>query len=269
MRGLIDIVEGRSFFTEVEFARQSDRLIDALRDVPALLVYPRDGVLAAVILDITAREQAMKEVHGVARAAGVPIVGTMGRTNHDIDVIRDIRGAFETVERKDLTESYENPDRFYHGTNFIAAAKIVADGQIDAVHPVDDDDLGPVVCVTTERRLGRMFAIEFVRENSRHEIGAVFELDATAIRRDIEAVPHEAETAGSEFEYEYRIKGDIDLSKYLIGIQLVGDIEVLDNPDDLDDFVVEVWDGDEEARRLFVTPSRFAAALLALIESAG
>ena len=121
----------------------------------------------------------------------------------------------------------QTPRLFYHGTNMAAGCMILRDGMICADNPVDDDDLGAVVCVTEHEDVGRMFAVEFARVNSEYPVGVVFTLDATKILRDIEAVPYEAETAGSHDEAEYRVKSDIPLRPYCLGIKLVGDLDEL------------------------------------------
>ena len=124
-----------------------------------------------------------------------------------------------------LTEAAaETPRFFYHGTNMAAACMILRDGKIRADNPVDDDDLGAVVCVTEREEVGRMFAVEFVRTNSEYPVGVVFTLDAAKVLHDIEAIPYEADTAGTENEAEHRVKGDIPLKPYCVGIRLVGDL---------------------------------------------
>jgi hypothetical protein len=119
------------------------------------------------------------------------------------------------------------PRFFYHGTNMAAACMILRDGMIRADNPVDDDDLGAVVCVTEREEMGRMFAIEFVRLNSEYPVGVVFTLDAAKVLQAFEAVPYDADTAGTEDEAEYRVKGDIALKPYCIGMRLVGDLDEL------------------------------------------
>lgn len=133
--------------------------------------------------------------------------------------MREIMGARRPVS--------EVPRVFYHGTNMAAACMILRDGKIRADNPVDDDDLGAVVCVTERERVGRMFAVEFVRTNSEYALGVVFTLDATKVLQDIEAIPYDADTSGTENEAEYRVMGDIPLKPYCIGIRLVGDLNEL------------------------------------------
>jgi hypothetical protein len=111
------------------------------------------------------------------------------------------------------------PKMLFHGTNPIAAAMIMASGKIRADNPVDDDDLGAVVCATSSKTMGRNFAIEFERLNSSYDVGVVFEIDPRAAVQ-IETVPYHAETA-SQFEYEFRVKGDIPLS-YVRRVFIVG-----------------------------------------------
>jgi hypothetical protein len=123
-------------------------------------------------------------------------------------------------------ERLENPKLFYHGTNMAAGCMIIRDGSIKATNPVDDDDLGAVVCVTELSEMGHNFAVEFVRTNSEYPVGVVFTLNAEKILRDFNAVPYEAETA-SDFEGEYRVQADIPLKGYCLGIRLVGDLDEL------------------------------------------
>jgi hypothetical protein len=127
-----------------------------------------------------------------------------------------------------VVERDEIPQFFYHGTNPLAATMIFQSGCIDADNPVDDDDLGAVVCVTSEFNIGRMFAIEFERCNSQFDVGFVFELDAAKVMESFEAFPYEAETASID-EKEYRIDGDIPLRPYCTGIKIVGDKSLLTN----------------------------------------
>lgn len=131
------------------------------------------------------------------------------------------------------------PVRIFHGTNPIAAAAILTQNRIVATEPVDDDGLGAVVCVTSRAKVARMFAIEFARANSEYDVGAVFILDGTKVMADIDSVRHHADTQGTHEEFEYRIKGDIEpLTKYLLGVRLVGKTRLLRN----EWFREQLWD---------------------------
>jgi len=140
--------------------------------------------------------------------------------------VEEIRKLVKLVEG--VIERNETPSFFYHGTNPLAATMIFHDGRIEATEPVDDDEMGAVVCVTSDFKIGRMFAIEFERFNSQYDVGFVFELDAPKIMASFNATPYEAETASSD-EQEYRIDSDIPLRGYCTGIRIVGDKSLLRN----------------------------------------
>lgn len=93
-----------------------------------------------------------------------------------------------------LEAAHVRPKVLYHGTNLIAAATIVKDRALRATEPVDDDGLGAVVCTSSVRKVARMFAVEFVRVNSRLPVGAVFTINARALPADVQAIPHVADT---------------------------------------------------------------------------
>jgi len=127
------------------------------------------------------------------------------------------------------------PAVLYHGTNPIAAVLIHTQNAIRATEPVDDDGLGPVVCTTSSEQVAEMFAIEFLRFNSQYDVGFVFEIDGAAVASDMEAVYHEAGTAGTTPEFEYRVRGSIaPLDRYLLGVRVVGDRGLLEDEDFLE-----------------------------------
>lgn len=126
------------------------------------------------------------------------------------------------------------PDVLYHGTNPIAAALIWKHG-IEATEPVDDDDLGAVVCTTSCPDMGQMFAIEFARFNSEYDVGFVFSIDGKQIASHFEALPYHAETA-SQNEFEIRVRDDIPKSM-ITGVRIVGDAKLLRKKS----FVEQMW----------------------------
>jgi hypothetical protein len=138
----------------------------------------------------------------------------------------------------DLVSPQDAPVALYHGTNFISAAAIVKCGRFEAEDPVDGEELGAVVCFTSDEEMGRNFAIEFVRINSDHPVGAVFQLHGSKIAQTQELYPYHAETAGV-FEFEYRATGDIPVKDIVVSVNLVGEVDLLD----LDRFIDDAWEG--------------------------
>lgn len=126
------------------------------------------------------------------------------------------------------------PDVLYHGTNPIAAALIMKQG-IEATEPVDDDDLGAVVCTTSCPDIGQMFAIEFARANSDFDVGFVFSIDAKQVVQHAETVPYQAETASFD-ELEFRVMGDIPRSM-ITGFKVVGNSSLLRKQS----FIEQMW----------------------------
>lgn len=131
--------------------------------------------------------------------------------------------------------SHEEPEFFYHGTNLVSAASILNSNCIETSEQDEHRDGNhESVSLTTDAKLGRDFAIEYVRWNSSLSVGAVFKLDAKKLMADHECIPFEAETAG-QYEYEYRLWGNIHpLTKYLLGVQIVGDVSTLYDEHDPD-----------------------------------
>ena len=121
-----------------------------------------------------------------------------------------------------LVEAERTPRFFYHGTNIAAACMIMRDDAIKADNPVDDADMGAVVCVTGRKSIARLFAVEFARVNSEYPVGVIFTLDARKILTDLRGIRHSAETQGSEEEAEYRIQGNLPIKQYCLKINLVG-----------------------------------------------
>jgi hypothetical protein len=130
--------------------------------------------------------------------------------------------------------SHEAPLFFYHGTNIVAAASILSSNCINASEQDEHRDGNHhSISLTTNAKLGRDFAVEYVRWNTL-SVGAVFKLAARKLMQDHECIPFEAETAG-QYEFEYRLWGDIrPLSKYLLGVQIVGDLSTLYDEHDPD-----------------------------------
>ncbi len=157
------------------------------------------------------------------------------------------------------------PKVLYHGTNPIAAAAIVATGEIRADFPVDDDDLGAVVCVTSDKTMGRNFATEFSRFNSQYDVGVVFEIDGRAVATHTETVPYHAETAGA-FEFEYRAQDDIPLSM-IRRIHIVGRASRLKD----ERFIEQLWNDatNNGMSRLFADERAFRVAIAELKIEAG
>lgn len=152
------------------------------------------------------------------------------------------------------------PDILYHGTGPVAAAGILQDSEINANHPVDDDDLGAVVCVTSDHEMGQNFATGFARIQSPYDVGIIFVLDGKAIADEFHTIPYHAETAGA-FEYEFRVLGDIPLSM-VKDIRIVGDRDLLDE----ETFIEEMWI--DSARHYFLNFSDFSRAIEALKKAA-
>jgi hypothetical protein len=164
-----------------------------------------------------------------------------------------------------LTEPSKAPSALFHGTNFISAAAIVLTDEIEAEEPVDGEELGAVVCLTSDQEMGRNFAIEFVRVNSDHPVGAVFRLDGAKVAGTQDLFPYHAETAGV-FESEYRATGSLDLRKHLLGVTLVGDVDLLDR----DSFLDETWDEmPAHQKDWFLDLDGFRTAVEALMTLAG
>jgi hypothetical protein len=160
------------------------------------------------------------------------------------DTIRLVEGKFDQEPEHgagEVVTADTAPKMLYHGTNPVAGAMIMASGKIRADNPVDDDDLGAVVCATSSKTMARNFATEFERMNSSYDVGVVFEIDGSAAAQ-IETVPYHAETAG-QFEYEFRIKGDIPLS-YVTRVFIVGKGARLKD----ERFLEKMW---QEARQSF------------------
>ena len=174
----------------------------------------------------------------------------------------------ETTEEPDLGAgkpiSVEDaPSLLLHGTNFVAAAAILRKGHIEADFPVDDDDLGAVVCVTSSAEMARNFATEFARFNSEYDVGAIFGIDGKKVAEMHEVIPYHAETA-SEFEYEYRVIGDIPLS--ICTYKVVGMKRRLSSAR----FLEKVWDDMHESgmRRLFLNQDDFEHWVSVLLNKA-
>lgn len=154
------------------------------------------------------------------------------------------------------------PELFFHGTNLISALLIVRDNTLKADDPSDGDQLGYAVCVSSDAATGAEFATEYVRDNSRLDVGVVFVLDAHKVASTYETVPYEAESA-SKNEYEYRILSDITpLTDYLEWIEIVGD----DKPFLRDrDFLLNLYE-DEALDRYFRHFDNFHEAVEGLIQ---
>ena len=157
------------------------------------------------------------------------------------------------------------PPILYHGTNPIAAAMIVNMHGIRADMPVDDDDMGAVVCTTSDSKMARNFATEFARLNSPYDVGVVFAIDGKSMLNSAEIIPYHAETAG-EFEYEFRIQGDVP-RQAITGIKIVGKKALLRS----ERFIEKMWDDamdNYEARQFFQTYSTFKAMVEELLRVA-
>jgi len=119
------------------------------------------------------------------------------------------------------------PDVLYHGTNLISACHILWQGRLKADFPVDAEGGEPVVCMTSNRKVARMFAVEFCRHNSRLDVGAVFCLqDNFGVALPCE--PFVSETASCN-EFECRIPCDVPLARRLVSVQVVGRASRLSN----------------------------------------
>lgn len=168
-----------------------------------------------------------------------------------------------------IEHSHEEPLFFYHGTNIVAAASILHANCIEASEQDEHrDDNYHSVSLTTDAKLGRDFAIEYVRWNSELEVGVVFKLDAKKLMADHECIPFEAETAG-QYEYEYRMWDDVQpLSKYLLGFEVVGDVDSLrdhDDPRELDRALMMSLYSDY-GRNYFHDVDDMEAAILAVLK---
>lgn len=164
-----------------------------------------------------------------------------------------------------LLEAAGAPAALFHGTNFVSAAAILRCGTIEAEEPVDGEDLGAVVCLTADEDMGRSFAIEFVRVNSEHPVGAVFRLDGAKVAATQELFPYHAETAGV-FEYEYRATGDLTVDGHVISVALVGDVDLLDG----DAFLEDAWhEMPTHQKAWFGDMSAFWKAVEGLMDRAG
>lgn len=115
------------------------------------------------------------------------------------------------------------PDRLFHGTNIEAAIRILNDECIEATEPVDGDF--SVVCTTSKYRIGRAFAIEFMRTNSSMPVGVVFKIATKNLHPDIEFQHIHAATASFD-ECEYRLADSVVLA-HITGIQCVGATHLL------------------------------------------
>lgn len=157
------------------------------------------------------------------------------------------------------------PKVLYHGTNPIAAAAIVAAGKIEADFPVDDDDLGAVVCVTADKQMGRNFATEFSRFNSQYDVGVVFEIDGRVVAAHAETVPYHAETAGA-FEFEYRVQDDIPMAM-IRRVHIVGRVSRLKD----ERFIEQLWKDAVKSgmTRFFADERAFRVAIAELKIEAG
>ena len=157
------------------------------------------------------------------------------------------------------------PTVLFHGTNFVSAAAILRSGAIDAEQPVDGEELGDAVCLTSDENMGHSFAIEFLRINSEHPVGAVFSLDGAKVAETQDLFPYHAETAGV-FEHEYRATGDLTVEGHVIGVAIVGEVHLLDE----DSFLHHVWDGMPSYQRTwFENMDGFRKAVGTLMVRAG
>ena len=163
-----------------------------------------------------------------------------------------------------LESKQPRPKVLYHGTNMMAAAAIVRDRKLCADNPVDDDDIGAVVCTSSSRKVARMFAIEFERHNSRFPVGAVFIINGRALPEDVEVIPYNADTQGSEDEKEFRVIGDIPFD-CVLKVALVGETRKLRS----ERWLERIWDEDAEVRRTFGSFASFFNAIKSLISQAG
>lgn len=147
----------------------------------------------------------------------------------------------------DAIDPHAAPEILYHGTNPLAAAAILRTGKIKADWPVDGDE-DAVVCLTQCPDMGKSFAIEFIRLNSQHDVGFVFEIDGKACVKYLRRIyPYHAESAGI-FEFEFRIEDDIPLD-FVKNIKIVGDAQLL-NGDSLasENMFSELWQSAAELR---------------------
>jgi len=154
------------------------------------------------------------------------------------------------------------PAVFYHGTNILAALSIIADGEIEAEEQGDDEeyDPGAVVCVTADRKMGRMFAIEFERFNSSEDVGVVFQINGKALASTTQIVPYHAESAGV-YEFEYRVEGNIPMS-LVTKATIVGKGAKLKSGR----YLEHLWDAAKERRMSNLMPyQRFIKVLQELI----
>jgi hypothetical protein len=164
-----------------------------------------------------------------------------------------------------LLEPSGAPAALFHGTNFVSAAAIMLCGTIEAEEPVDGEDLGAVVCTTSDEDMGRSFAIEFVRLNSELPVGAVFRLDGPKVAATQELFPYHAETAGV-FEHEYRATGDLTVEGHVLSVTLVGETDLLDE----DAFLEDAWhDMPAHQKAWFGDMGRFWKAVETLMIRAG
>jgi hypothetical protein len=157
------------------------------------------------------------------------------------------------------------PAVLYHGTNPIAATMIVNMHGIKADMPVDGDEMGEAVCTTSDKTMARNFATEFARLNSPYDVGVVFVIDGKRMASFETIVPYHAETAG-EFEYEYRIMGDVP-RECITGIKIVGKKARLTS----ERFIEKMWDDVMDhyaARQFFQTYDTFKAMVGELLRVA-
>jgi hypothetical protein len=107
-----------------------------------------------------------------------------------------------------------------------------------------------------------LFAVEFARENSALDVGAVFTFDAQAVRTLAKVVPHQAQTASCD-EREHRVQGSIPLSA-LVRVRMVGSTRLLRG----DRWLEHVYATTPQARRAWATLDAFLHATRALVARA-
>lgn len=117
-----------------------------------------------------------------------------------------------------MTSVSSLPKRLYHGTNIVSAVRILESQRLSATVPVDGEE--PVVCTTALKAIARCFAVEFLRENSSHEVGVIFAIDSSRFASETGYENVQTETASFD-EKEWRIADDIQLSD-VVGVQCVG-----------------------------------------------